>query len=185
MIRAFVAVPVPPEITAMLTGVQAGLEIGRLVPPENFHITLAFLGDQKRPVLEDLHTLLDSIDPEPMELQISGLGVFGGEGPRLLFAEMVPNRPLSTLRKKVRQAAQEAGIDLKHEAYHPHITLARFSGNGLIGGDVVDLQQFISARLARVQGQFTATGFSLYESRLGSDAPHYEALSEYGETQTS
>lgn len=164
----------------MLTGAQAGLEIGRLVPPENFHITLAFLGDRTRPVLEDLHTLLDGMRPEAMELQISGLGVFGGEKPRLLYADVVPNKALSTLRKRVRTAARDAGIELEHSRFHPHITLARF-GSGLVGGDAVDLQQFISARMARVQGAFTAGGFCLYESRLGSDAPYYEALAEYGD----
>ena len=177
--RAFLAIPVPPDITRMLTGAQVGLEVGRLVPPENFHITLAFLGDHPRPVLEDLHSLLDGMHVEAMELRISGLGVFGGEKPRLLFAEVLPNRPLSTLRKRVRTAAREAGIELEHSRYHPHITLARF-GSGLIGGDVVELQQFISARMARVQGTFTTKGFSLYESRLGSDAPHYESLADYG-----
>ncbi len=178
MIRAFVAIPVPQEITRMLTGVQARLEVGRLVPPENFHITLAYLGEYPEPVIEDVHTLMVGIEPEAIHLQIEGLGVFGGEKPRLLFAEVVPNKTLSMLRKRVRSAARDAGIKLEHSRYHPHITLARF-GSGLVGGDVLDLQQFISARMVRAKGSFTATGFSLYESRLGSHAPHYSTLSNY------
>ena len=178
MMRAFVGILIPPEITRMLTGVQVGLKHGRLVPPENFHITLAFLGEQPEPVIEDVHTLLDGIHPEEIELNIEGLGVFGGEKPRLLFAEIVPNKALSALRKRVRTAAREAGIELEHSRYHPHVTLARF-GSGLVGPDVIDLQQFISARMARTKGAFTAQGFSLFESRLGSEAPHYSVLAEY------
>lgn len=180
MIRAFVAIPIPVDLTRMLSGIQAGLEFGRIVPPENFHITLAYLGEHPEPVIEDVHTLLATITPEPLELTIQGLGVFGGEKPRALFAEIVPNKPLSTLRKKVRQAAREAGIDLGHTAYHPHITLARFSGNGLVGPEVLDLQAFISARIGRTSGAFTAQSFTLFQSRLGAEAPHYEPLAEYG-----
>lgn len=180
MIRAFVGIPVPEDITRMLTGVQIGLEHGRLVPPENFHITLAFLGAQPRPVLEDVHSMLDGIQPDPIDLEVDGLGVFGGEKPRLLFAQIVPNKPLNALRKKVRTAAREAGIDLGHESYHPHITLARFGGSGLVGPEVLDVQQFLSARMGRAKGAFTAEGFTLFESRLGSEAPYYSALAEYG-----
>ncbi len=75
MIRTFVGIPIPHNITRMLTGVQVGLEHGRLEPPENFHITLAFLGEHPRPVIEDVHTPLDGIHPERFELQIEGLGV--------------------------------------------------------------------------------------------------------------
>lgn len=180
MIRAFVGIRVPDDITRLLTGIQAGLDFGRIVPPQNFHITLAFLGEHPEPMVEDVHSLLDGIRPDPIDLRIEGLGVFGGERPRSLFAEIVPSKPLGTLRKKVRTAAREAGIDLGHEHYHPHITLARFAGNGLVGPEVLDLQAFLSARMGRTRGAFTAEGFTLFESRLGSEAPHYAPLAEYG-----
>lgn len=179
MIRAFVAIPIPDNVTRLLTGIQAGLDFGRIVPAENFHITLAYLGEHPEPVIEDVHTLLDTVQPAPIDLRIEGLGVFGGEKPRSLFAEVVPSKPLSTLRKKIRTAARNAGIDLGHEHYHPHITLARFPGNGLVGPEVLDLQAFLSARMGRTKGAFTAEHFILYESRLGSEAPHYMALAKY------
>ena len=178
MIRAFFGIPVPQDVTRMLTGVQAGLDFGRLVPPENFHITLAFLGEHPEPVLEDVHTLLDGYRFDPIDVTIRGLGVFGGEKPRTLFAGVTPSKPLSALHKRVRSAAREAGIELAREQYRPHVTLARFGG-GLVGPDVLDLQAFISARMGRTSADFQATGFNLYESRLGSSAPHYDILAEY------
>ena len=181
MIRAFFGIPVPPEVTRMLTGVQAGLDFGRIVPPENFHITLTFLGEHPEPVLEDVHTLLDGFRFDPVDVEIRGLGVFGGEKPRTLFAEVLPSKPLSAMRKRVRTAARQAGIELAHEQYRPHVTLARFS-NGLMGQDVLDLRAFLSARMARTNATFRATGFNLYESRLGSSAPHYTVLAEYPAT---
>lgn len=178
MIRAFFGIPVPQDVTRVLTGAQAGLDFGRIVPPENFHITLAFLGEHPKPVLEDVHTLLDEIQFDPIDLEIRGLGVFGGEKPRTLFAEVLPSKPLNTLRKRVRTAAREAGIELAHEQYRPHVTLARF-GSGLVGPEVLDLQAFLSARISRTNAVFQATGFALYESRLGSSAPHYSVLADY------
>lgn len=178
MIRAFFGIPIPPDVTRMLTGVQAGLDLGRIVPPENFHITLAFLGEHPKPVLEDVHTLLDDYRFDAIDLEVQGLGVFGGGKPRTLFAEVLPSQLLNTVRKRVRTAAREAGIELAHEQFRPHITLARF-GSGLAGPEVLDLQAFISARMARTTAVFQATGFSLFESRLGASAPHYEVLAEY------
>ena len=178
MIRAFFGIPIPSDVTRMLTGVQAGLDIGRIVPPENFHLTLAFLGEHPKPVLEDVHTLLDEYRFDPIDLAIQGLGVFGGEKPRTLFAEVLTSQPLNSVRKRVRSAAREAGIELAHEQFRPHVTLARF-GNGLVGPDALDLQAFISARMGRTHATFQATGFALFESRLGASAPHYEVLAEY------
>lgn len=178
MIRAFFGIPIPPDVTRMLTGVQAGLDFGRIVPPENFHITLAFLGEHPEPVLEDVHTLLDGFRFDPVDVVIRGLGVFGGEKPRSVFAEVTPSRALTAVRKRVRTAAREAGIELAREQYRPHVTLARF-GTGLVGPDVLELQAFISARMGRSSADFQMTGFNLYESRLGSSAPHYDVLAEY------
>lgn len=162
----------------MLTGAQTGLEIGRLVPPQNFHITLAYLGEHPEPVVEDVHTMLDGTRSPAIDIRLEGLGVFGGGKPRSLFAEVQRNRDLSALRKRVRTAARSAGIELEHQQYHPHVTLARFGG-GLVGEDVAMLQAFISARIARVRGAFQADLFHLYESRLGSEAPTYTPLADY------
>lgn len=178
MIRAFVGIAVPPDICAMLSGAQAGLTVGHRVPMENFHITLAFLGEHPEPVLGELHDLLEAIRVEPMRLEVQGLGVFGGESPRLLFAEVVPHPALSDLRKQVVRAARDAGIALKHERYHPHITLARL-GKGLLPDEAAILQEHISRRMARTVGTIPVTGFVLYESRLGRNGPAYEVLAEY------
>ncbi|MEL7000577.1 MAG: RNA 2',3'-cyclic phosphodiesterase [Pseudomonadota bacterium] len=178
MIRAFLAIPVPEEITRMLTGIQVGLDFGRIVPPQNFHITLVYLGEHPEPVLEDLHTLLDGAGGQPIEIRIEGLGVFGSARPRSLFAEVAPNKDLGGLRKRVRNAARGAGIELEQGQYRPHVALARF-GNGLVGEDAAKLQAFISARISRVHGNFEAEMFHLYESRLGSEAPTYTPLADY------
>lgn len=178
MIRAFIGLEVPDDVTRILVGAQAGLSIGRHVPPENLHLTLAFLGQQRAPMLEDVHDALQGITADAISVRLSGLGVFGGLAPRTLFAEVAPDPALTSLRKKVNRAVSQSGIHMPHERFHPHITLARF-GQGLCGPDALELQAFISRRMAQVRGQFIAPAFQMFESRLGGEGASYEVLASY------
>ena len=177
MIRAFVGIDVPDDVAAMLAGALVGLDVGNPVPPENFHVTLAFLGEHPLPVVEDVADALSQIKAGPFDLEIAGLGTFGA-APRLLFAEVVPSRELSDLRKRTRRAAAAGGIELAHERFRPHVTLARM-GQGLVGEDAERLCAHIARRMGQVRAQFRVTGFTLYESRLGRSGPIYTALEDF------
>ena len=178
MIRAFVGILVPADVASMLEAAQVGLPCGSPVLRENFHVTLAFLGEHQEPVIEEVHGLLDAIRATPVEIAIAGLGVFGERRPRLLYADVAASSELKALRKSVRAAAGDAGIALAHERYHPHVTLARF-GKSFIEDDRASLQAYLSRRIGRVEGRYVAESFALYESRLGKNGPIYEVLAEY------
>lgn len=177
MIRAFVALMLPKRLRDDLEGMQAGLTVGRLVPPENYHLTLAFLGEHPRPVLEDLHLELETIAPEPLDLTINGVDVFGGSSPRALFAAVLQTDPLKALRAKILHAADEAGIHPDRRRFHPHITLSRFSGLG--DEDRLELDQFIARRLEISAGPFIIPSFGLYRSTLRNGPPVYDLMAEY------
>lgn len=179
MIRAFVGIPLPDDVAGALEAAQAGMPAGRPVSSENFHLTLAFLGGQPEPVLEDVHHALDAIRVPAFALRIEGLGIFGGPRPRVLFADIVPEPGLSQLRRKVLRAAHEAGIDIARERFHPHVTLARFA-DGLRGEDAVEMQAFVARRIGLRAGPFAVDRFVLYRSHLGRAGPVYEPLAEYG-----
>ena len=178
MIRAFVGLPVPEEVARVLEGAQAGLQIGHLVPRENLHLTLAFLGEHPEPVIEDVHDGLSMILAPRVEVKTTGLGLFGGERPRLMFADVEATEPLKALRKKVRQAAHGHGVTLSSERFHPHITLARF-GRGVDGEDALAVGVFAARNQARARVDFVAESFCLYRSYLGRQGPIYEVLAEY------
>ncbi|MFK7944182.1 MAG: RNA 2',3'-cyclic phosphodiesterase [Paracoccaceae bacterium] len=184
MIRAFVGLPVPDDVSSTLEGAQVGLRIGNLVPRENFHLTLAFLGEHPGPVVEDIHDGLSGIDAEAIAIEATGMDIFGSENPRALFADVVPVPPLKALRKKVRQTARDYGVALESCKFHPHITLARF-GRGLVGEDVIALGLYIQRNNARARMAFTADRFCLYRSYLGAQGPIYEVLAEYALTAST
>ncbi len=178
MIRAFVAVPLPEPVVRTLVAAQAGLPAGRPVPPENLHITVAFLGEHPEPLIEDVHLALDNIRAPAFELTLDGLGLFGGDKPRVLYAEVQPEPMLAHLREKVLQAARGAGIRMDRARYNPHVTLARFN-NGLKGEDAEKMRNFTVRRMALKAGPFEVDEFHLYRSNLGRKGPIYEELAAY------
>lgn len=176
MIRAFIAIEIPVSIRSQLAVTQFLLPIARPLPVENFHLTLAFLGDQTEDRLEELHFALDQITAPPLELQIDGLGVFGGDKPRTVHATFRPDPALARLQARIVRAADMAGIARDTRRFTPHVTLGRFAhGEGS------------AAALARAIGQigalqiapFTAGHFALMRSILRPDGAVHDELARY------
>jgi len=179
MIRAFVAIALPDDIVRALALTQSGIPVGRPVPPENFHVTLAFLGEHPAPVVEDVHLALDAIRLPGFSLSFAGVGLFGGDRPRVLYAGIEPEPILTRLREKVLQAARSAGVRLDRERYSPHVTLARFNGTGIAGEDAQDLREFTARRMGFKAGPFEVREFTLFRSTLGRNGPSYDELATY------
>lgn len=169
---------------SLLTAAQAGLPAGRLVPPENFHITLAFLDSHPEPVAEDVHFLLSTIRQAGMNLSIDRLAFFGEAPPRSLYAAVAQDLALTALRKKVRRAARDAGVALSSERFVPHVTLARFP-KFMLPDDILAVRDVAARRMTQVAASFQVDSFALYRSHLRNEAPVYEVLAEYPlETQS-
>src|SRR6056297_1846927 len=117
MIRAFVGLPLPEEVVERLEAVQAGLPAGRPVEPENFHVTLAFLGEQPEPVVEDVHHELERIDAPAPVLSVEGLNMFGGARMRTLHAAIAGDAALKRLRGRVLAAVRGAGVAVARERF--------------------------------------------------------------------
>ena len=178
MIRSFIALLPPREAVDWLEDVQADLTIGRLVPSENYHLTLAFLGEHPRQVLEDLHLELERIQSPPISLELDGLGMFGSARPRALYARALPSPELSHLRQSAFRAAEVAGIALKHEKFVPHVTLARFNTLGTEA--IADLETYTARHVGDRAGPFEIDRFCLMRSELRREAaPVYDIMAEY------
>lgn len=178
MIRSFVAIELPGEIANEVVRIQAGLPAGRPVPVENLHLTLAFLGENPGPVVEDIHHALGGIRFAPLEIRFEGLDAFGNGRVRLVCARAVLTEALSRLHASVRQAVRMAGVNMPRERYTPHVTIARCGSKGASGEDAQKLRDF-AARSAGFQASFEAESFSLLRSHLGQSGPHYEQLAVY------
>lgn len=178
MIRAFVGIALPAEVSNRLAAIVAGLPVGRAVEAANLHVTLAFLGEQPVPVLEDLHLGLGGIAAAPFPLSIGGLGIFGGDRPRTLHAEVAPNPALARLRARVQAEARSVGIGIPRERFVPHVTLARFR-RPPEGEELARLQAFVGRRLGLGPARFDVAHFVLFRSELHPAGSSYEALARY------
>lgn len=176
MIRAFLGIALPEEITFELMLVQQALPLGGVVSREAMHLTLLFLGNQTEDGLEDLHHSLTALHAPRLMLSLSGLGVFGGAKPRLAYAGLAPSPDLIALQARVARAARMAGIELERRRYTPHVTLARMNPARV---DRARLETAIAAHAGFATAGFEVTEYHLYSSHLHRDGAQYEVLASY------
>jgi 2'-5' RNA ligase len=128
MPRLFSGIEIPLTVAQRLTLVRAGLAGARWIDPENYHLTLRFLGDVDGVVARDFTQSLGDIVAAPFELRLGGLASFGGRKPRAVFASVAPSEPLQALQRAHERAARAAGMPPEPRNYTPHVTVARLRG---------------------------------------------------------
>jgi 2'-5' RNA ligase len=128
MPRLFSAIEVPKNVAERLNLLRAGLSGARWIDPENYHVTLRFIGDVDGAVARDFTQALGEIVAQPFEVRMNGLGSFGGGKPRAIFAGIAPSEGLEALQRANERAAREAGLPPEGRNFKPHVTLARLRG---------------------------------------------------------
>ncbi|MBQ4422307.1 MAG: RNA 2',3'-cyclic phosphodiesterase [Schwartzia sp.] len=121
--RLFIAIQFSPEILDALVGVQSEMKSfdarGRYSPPENLHLTLAFIGEYGNP--DAVIDVLNSVPFEPFPLRLDRLGNFGD----LYWAGIADSPQLATFVKRLRRALADRNIPFDRKRFSPHITLVR------------------------------------------------------------
>lgn len=176
MIRAFLALQLPQHIRSQLLLQQFLLPVPRRVPPENFHVTLVFLGECRGPELEELHHALTSLRLPELQLQIKGIGLFGKAAPHNLHARVPDTEPLARVQARLSQAARSCGFDLPSRRFVPHVTLAYLRPGGFAPGE---LQLAVARAADFATDTFTVSEYALMRSVLRSDGAQYDVLETY------
>ena len=140
---------------------------------EQLHVTLRFIGEVERPLAEDIAAALGSIRAASVELGLHGVGFFDQGAQGVLFARAVPRDPLEALHKKVDRALFSVGLAPDRRAFLPHVTLARRRRSATDPSTWLEAHASLSAPAEPV-GEFI-----LFESRLGHDGAHYDAVETY------
>ena len=173
--RLFVALTLPEEVREQLAELEDNLPGARWVPPENFHITLRFIGEVDGGLAEDIDAELAAMAGEGFLVSIAGLGCFG-EGPRTraLYARVAPSEPLTRLKLKVENALQRAGCEPEGRKFKPHVTLARFKGQS-----GPELERFLVRHSLFRAGPFAVADFALIQSFLSGEGSIYREEAIY------
>ncbi|WP_377888112.1 RNA 2',3'-cyclic phosphodiesterase [Alkalihalobacillus sp. R86527] len=126
----FIAISVE-GLNSELKTVQQTLDTSlfkHIVHPEDFHITLMFLGKATEEQLSDLGTRLKEItrNIKPFEIIPKGIGVFGKQSqPRVLYVDVEKGKSLERLHGLVIESCEAAGFKRDPREYRPHITIAK------------------------------------------------------------
>ena len=121
--RLFIAIELSQAMRDALTELQndlydAGIR-GHFSPEENFHLTLAFLGElpDQTPVLD----VMQSLRFTAFQLELQGIGSFGDS----FWAGITNSPPLEAVVRRLRRALAQADIPFDRKKFRPHITLLR------------------------------------------------------------
>ena len=174
MHRLFVAIRPPENVRDLLVDAMDDSPALRWVGDEQLHLTLRFIGEVERPMARDIADTLGRVRFPAFSLRISGVGRFEQRNGGALWAGVDPRPPVAELAGKVERACVTAGLEPERRAFHPHITLARWSRR-----TAEAVAAFERRNNALASDPFAVDEFILFESRLSRHGPHYEEVAVY------
>jgi 2'-5' RNA ligase len=174
MPRLFTAVEIPPEIGDALAMLRGGLPGARWIDPENYHVTLRFIGDIDGALAHEVAWLLGKVRRAPLALRFDGLSSFGGRRPRAVVANLAPTAPLMELQAELERLMQRVGLEPEGRKFTPHVTLAR-----LRDSSSRQVAEYLSTRALFAPLSFTAAQFVLYSSRASVGGGPYVVEAAY------
>lgn len=178
MPRLFVALPLPDGLRDQLADLAGGIPGARWVPPENYHLTLRFIGEIEGWQADEVDEALSGIRARPFELTLSGLDIFEKAGRiHSLHVKAERGERLLHLQSKVETALQRVGLPPERRRFAPHVTLAR---TDRAAPD--KLISFVQAHNLFRPAPVAIGHFCLFSSRLGKEQAHYEAEVDYALT---
>lgn len=184
-IRTFVAIDLPPHVTAAAAGLMSRLRSDmapdapdiQWVQPELLHITVKFLGDVDEVELAQVCRGVTSAcqDCPPIELDCRELGVFPRpDRPRTIWLGLSGDgcELLKQLQARVETQIVGLGFLQEKRRYEPHVTLGRVRGStGWTG-----LAETLARQAQFSAGRIIVDELTIYASRLSRGGPTYMPL---------
>ncbi len=162
MVRLFVAVDLPPDIRLSLKDLGRGIPGARVLPAEQIHLTLRFIGEVENTLFQEIRERLFEVKKSPFCLQVKGVGYFPPRGtPKVLWAGVTPTEELVRLKKRVDKVLLTCGLETEKRKYSPHITLARLRNSPL-----PKVIEFLAGNSLLQTPEFSVDSFQLFSSRL-------------------
>lgn len=126
VLRLFVAVNLNNDIIDALCkacdNLKAKSKEGVFIRKENFHLTLAFIGETDR--LKDIKGVLDGISFSPLEITLGKPGFFRRYGGDIHYISVLAGS-LEGVAKDISDRLRNIGFNIENQPFVPHITLAR------------------------------------------------------------
>jgi 2'-5' RNA ligase len=178
-LRLFVAADVPPEVAQQLKAaidpLRERISVGRWTFPENWHVTLKFLGSTYPRLVEWVRGSVAAVASAhpPFATSLNGLGAFpSARRARVLWAGLDDRAPGFASLAASLDDTLEREFKRERRPLTPHLTVARF-----------DPPVGVAEALGRTEDvwseSFPVDRVVLYRSHLRRPAPIYEPLEEF------
>ena len=163
--RLFISIPLDDDMARLVTDVQSSFRRqnmrGNYTPPENMHITLAFIGEFGDP--DAVLAAMDRVHFSPFTVTMDHVGCFGD----LWWAGLAQSDALDSLARSVRRALAQEDIPFDKKHFRPHVTFLRRAEN--MNANVQVQKQIGPAKM-------TVNGISLMLSTRGKNGMIYTEL---------
>lgn len=181
--RLFVAVELGSGIQGHLAEIQEDLKrfssTVKWVEPENFHLTLKFLGEVPEERIPAVREVLETVARQhaPLELELVGIGAFpNARSPRVLWAGVHEGREaLIRLALHLNRGFSGLGFEPESRPFTGHVTLGRARRPEPIPG----LDKVMLGLAKSKLGRRPIQDFALVQSELKPTGPVYTVLERF------
>ena len=174
MPRLFTGLEIPADVAQSLATLRGGLPGARWIDPENYHLTLRFIGDVDDKTEHEIASLLGRVRRTAFELRFDALSSFGGRRPRAVIATLAQTPALRELQAEHERLMQRIGLEPEGRKYTPHVTLARLRES--TSRQVAD---YLATRAFMRPLPFTVARFVLFSSRASVGGGPYVVEAAY------
>ncbi|HZP76937.1 MAG TPA: RNA 2',3'-cyclic phosphodiesterase [Pseudolabrys sp.] len=174
MPRLFTGLEIPPDVGQALSMLRGGIPGARWIDPENYHVTLRFIGDVDDSIAHEVASMLGKVKRNAFEMHLDGLSSFGGRKPRAVVASIAPTSPLIEVQAEHERLMQRIGLEPEGRKFTPHVTLARLRDSS--SRQVAD---YLAARGYFRTASFRVSQFVLFSSRASVGGGPYIVEASY------
>lgn len=151
----------------------------KTVAPENYHITLKFLGDTGERALARMRDDFRALDPgvPAIPFILRGIGAFPDiRRARVVWCGLDLDRAeVERLRLLIEDLGEKYGFRKESRHFQPHLTLARVKWEMKLPPECAD---YVTARKDTVFGGSVFDRIVLFKSELRREGPLYTVLEE-------
>ena len=185
-IRAFIAIPIPSDVTDYLSKVIYVLQKKlpespiKWVQANNVHLTLKFLGNVSRPNLQKMRNSFESVGKiSPFILQINRIGAFPSiYKPQVIWIGLSSHENLLKLHRSIEEGVDQFNIERDDKPFTPHLTIAR-TKPGIKNEHYQRIKQELINNRDLEPISFLIDKYCIYQSVLTSSGPIYSTLETF------
>lgn len=131
--RVFIAVNFNEDTKSRILKIQAQLRAqalkGNFTRPENFHLTLAFLGETPEEKLQSLFQIMEDTQSPSFDISFNRTGCFTHSRKELWWIAADPDNPglplLKNIHDRLIARLEQEGFPVDKRPFNAHITLGR------------------------------------------------------------